>query len=298
MITAMAIELSGMRVRADEWSETCSTAIDSVSGYVVVVISVLESRALLVASAYLAHVGGPTARVASAQQSRRCDSVSPADHRADGGPDTRARACSITPWNWSRRPALPCMRRTAELSRDHRAPGGCSGSRRQGGRGRRARRAAGHKRSTPCLLGWRGRRRQSATRPASVRARRSTGRGSRARGWRGTGGRCSRWRPAASGRAGRPAGDQLHVQRGLAAVAGDLEHVVLGRVDRAAADLLGPVAEPLNVGGQLGAGGDQPRERHPLPVGTLGEPRDRQLEVLGGPHVGEQCHMRSISGTF
>ena len=57
----MGIELNGLVVRADEWSETCSTAIDSVSGYVVVVISVLESRALLVASAYLAHVGGPTA---------------------------------------------------------------------------------------------------------------------------------------------------------------------------------------------------------------------------------------------
>ena len=61
IITAMAIELSGVVVRADEWSETCSTAIDSVSGYVVAVISVLQSRALLVASAYLAHVGGPTA---------------------------------------------------------------------------------------------------------------------------------------------------------------------------------------------------------------------------------------------
>ena len=61
IITRMAIELSGLVVRADEWSETCSTAIDSVSGYVVVVISVLESRRLLVASAYLAHVGGPTA---------------------------------------------------------------------------------------------------------------------------------------------------------------------------------------------------------------------------------------------
>ena len=61
IITAMAIELSGVVVRADEWSETCSTAIDSVSGYVVVVISVLQSRALLVVSAYLAHVGGPTA---------------------------------------------------------------------------------------------------------------------------------------------------------------------------------------------------------------------------------------------
>jgi hypothetical protein len=57
----MAIELSGLVVRADEWSETCSTAIHSVSGYVVVVITVLESRALLVASSYLAHVDGPTA---------------------------------------------------------------------------------------------------------------------------------------------------------------------------------------------------------------------------------------------
>ena len=57
----MPIDLSGVVVRADEWSETCSTAIDSVSGYVVVVISVVQSRALLVASAYLAHVGGPTA---------------------------------------------------------------------------------------------------------------------------------------------------------------------------------------------------------------------------------------------
>ena len=57
----MPTELSGVVVHADEWSETCSTAVDSVSGYVVVVISVLESRALLVASAYLAHVGGPTA---------------------------------------------------------------------------------------------------------------------------------------------------------------------------------------------------------------------------------------------
>jgi len=57
----MAIELSGVVVRADEWSETCSTAIHSVSGYVVVVISVLESRALLVASSYLANLSGRTA---------------------------------------------------------------------------------------------------------------------------------------------------------------------------------------------------------------------------------------------
>jgi hypothetical protein len=61
IITGMAIELSGVVVRADEWSETCSTAIHSVSGYVVVVISVLKSRALLVASSYLADLGGRTA---------------------------------------------------------------------------------------------------------------------------------------------------------------------------------------------------------------------------------------------
>ena len=57
----MAIELSGLVVRADEWSETCSTAIDSVSGYVVVVISVLERAGLLLVSSYLANLSGRTA---------------------------------------------------------------------------------------------------------------------------------------------------------------------------------------------------------------------------------------------
>jgi len=61
IITGMAIELSGGVVRADEWSEACSTAIHSASGYVVVVISVLKSRALLVASSYLADLSGRTA---------------------------------------------------------------------------------------------------------------------------------------------------------------------------------------------------------------------------------------------
>lgn len=60
-MSGMWIELTGVQVRADEWSESCSTAIHSVSGYVVVVISVLESRALLVASSYLANLSGRTA---------------------------------------------------------------------------------------------------------------------------------------------------------------------------------------------------------------------------------------------
>ena len=57
----MRIELAGVEVRAEEWSETCSTAIESASGYVVVVISVLESRTLLLASSYLANLSGRTA---------------------------------------------------------------------------------------------------------------------------------------------------------------------------------------------------------------------------------------------
>jgi uncharacterized protein with beta-barrel porin domain len=57
----VAIELSAVQVHSRRCSETCSTAIHSVSGYVVVVISVLESRALLVASSYLANLSGRTA---------------------------------------------------------------------------------------------------------------------------------------------------------------------------------------------------------------------------------------------
>jgi hypothetical protein len=55
------IELSGVEVRADEWSERCATAIENVSGYVVVVISVLQSRAVTLVSSYLATLAGETA---------------------------------------------------------------------------------------------------------------------------------------------------------------------------------------------------------------------------------------------
>lgn len=55
------IELSGVEVRPDEWSESCQTAIESVSGYVVAVISVLQSRAVTLASCYLATLAGETA---------------------------------------------------------------------------------------------------------------------------------------------------------------------------------------------------------------------------------------------
>jgi hypothetical protein len=57
----MRLELDGLEVRADEWSERCATAIENASGYVVVLSSVLESRAVTLVSSYLADLAGPTA---------------------------------------------------------------------------------------------------------------------------------------------------------------------------------------------------------------------------------------------
>ena len=60
-MAGVAIELPGVEVRADEWTEACATVIESVSGYVVVVITVLESRAVTLVSSYLADLSGRTA---------------------------------------------------------------------------------------------------------------------------------------------------------------------------------------------------------------------------------------------
>jgi hypothetical protein len=61
MIARMRLELDGLVVRADEWSERCATAIENASGYVVVLSSVLEIRAVTLVSCYLADLAGPTA---------------------------------------------------------------------------------------------------------------------------------------------------------------------------------------------------------------------------------------------
>jgi hypothetical protein len=93
-MSRMQIELTGVEVRADEWSESCSTAIQSVSGYVVVVISVLESRGLLVASSYLANLSGRTA-VSYLRSSRRRPAVF-AQRMIEAMPgETHARACLL-----------------------------------------------------------------------------------------------------------------------------------------------------------------------------------------------------------
>jgi len=57
----MRLELDGLEVRADEWSERCATAIENASGYVVVLSSVLESHAVTLISCYLADLGSATA---------------------------------------------------------------------------------------------------------------------------------------------------------------------------------------------------------------------------------------------
>jgi hypothetical protein len=57
----MRVELQGLEVRGVEWTERCATAIENAGGYVVVLSSVLESRAVTVVSCYLADLGGPTA---------------------------------------------------------------------------------------------------------------------------------------------------------------------------------------------------------------------------------------------
>src|SRR2546430_16194658 len=57
----MRVELQGLEVRGGDGSERCATAIENAGGYVVVLSSVLESRAVTVVSCYLADLGGPPA---------------------------------------------------------------------------------------------------------------------------------------------------------------------------------------------------------------------------------------------
>jgi len=57
----MRVELPGLQVVADEWSEWCATTIENAGGYVVTVSSVLTSQAVTLVSSYLADLAGPTA---------------------------------------------------------------------------------------------------------------------------------------------------------------------------------------------------------------------------------------------
>ncbi|MGZ6616283.1 MAG: hypothetical protein ACXVFQ_17850 [Solirubrobacteraceae bacterium] len=57
----MRCELDGVEVLSGESRERCSTSIEAASGYVVTVISVVQSRAVTLVSCYLASLGGETA---------------------------------------------------------------------------------------------------------------------------------------------------------------------------------------------------------------------------------------------
>ena len=71
----MRRELEGVEVVANAKRERCSTSVQTASAYVVTLISVLESRALTLVSAYVGNVGGETAvthlRLAPGQRAGR-----------------------------------------------------------------------------------------------------------------------------------------------------------------------------------------------------------------------------------
>ena len=100
-------------------------------------------------------------------------------------------------------------------------------------------------------------------------------------------------------RGGLRQAEQPQVQRGAAAVAGDLEHVVLVRVHGPVADLGGPVAEVAHVVEQFVGRLDGHGFRYALPVGARLEVRDGQGQVLGGLHVGGHVqHPRASPGRW
>src|SRR5688572_9301325 len=77
-------------------------------------------------------------------------------------------------------------------------------------------------------------------------------------------------------------GDEAEVEGGAAAVAGDLQHVVLGRIDRPVADAFGTPGEIYDVVGERVGGVDHDRLRLSASKGGRGE-----VEVLGGANVGD-----------
>jgi hypothetical protein len=57
----MQLQLSGVEVRSESWTERCACTIENASAYVVTVITVLERHSLSLVSAYVADLSGQTA---------------------------------------------------------------------------------------------------------------------------------------------------------------------------------------------------------------------------------------------
>jgi len=94
MICGMRLELEGVEVWADEWRERCATTIQAAGAYVVVVETVLPSRATGLSSCYLCNLAGGTA----VSHLRRAPGSSPvfSQRVLSGMPGaTLARACLL-----------------------------------------------------------------------------------------------------------------------------------------------------------------------------------------------------------
>jgi hypothetical protein len=57
----MQMQLSGVEVRSESWTDRCACTIENASAYVVTVITVVESRSLALVSAYVADLSGQAA---------------------------------------------------------------------------------------------------------------------------------------------------------------------------------------------------------------------------------------------
>ena len=57
----MQLQLSGVEVRSESWTESCACTIENASAYVVTVITVLERYSLSLVSAYVADLSVQTA---------------------------------------------------------------------------------------------------------------------------------------------------------------------------------------------------------------------------------------------
>ena len=94
IIEPMRVQLDGVEVWADEWRERCSTTIQAAGAYVIVVETVVPSRAAGLSSCYLADLSGDTA----VSHLRRAPGAPPAfSQRVLSGMAgaTHARACLL-----------------------------------------------------------------------------------------------------------------------------------------------------------------------------------------------------------
>jgi len=90
----MRVELDGVEIWGDEWRERCSTTIQAAGAYVIVVESVVPSRAAALSSCYLADLSGDTA-ASHLRRALHCAPVFSQRLLAVMPGETHARACLL-----------------------------------------------------------------------------------------------------------------------------------------------------------------------------------------------------------